>query len=360
MGKVFYRANEFKEQILQAKEKTFERGYLPGFRTLDDFMSFKRGYTTYLYAFPHTGKSVFMSDLLIHQAKRYNNKIAIFSPEFGKKESLIHSLVQTFVGKKMYGENKQFVSDDEWIHAMDFIDNHFVILDPPKKSRRKDAGLDFDHFNLEAAFNEVFKAKKQYGWDISLFVIDPMNHMEKSDIDRKKQTADYVLDSLMFVNEASETLNLHTIIVNHLRDAERITDKETGIEYYPKGYPGDLLGGQNNWRAGQQMINLHRNPAGVIEKSTGIPYPECSTEVLIQKSKPHSAGKVGDVRLYFDDFSQKFYEIVDGHKFFAGEYELKFGDVPEEMKPKSAIQPSSSWYEVDKEPELFKDDNEPF
>lgn len=360
MAKVFFRANEFRDQILKTKEKTFERGFLPGFKTLDEYMSFKRGHTTYLYAFPHTGKSVFMSDLLIHQAKRYDNKIAIFSPEFGKKESLIHSLVQTYAGKKMYGENKQYISDDEWLSAMDFIDAHFVILDPPKKSKRKAGELDFVQFNLEAAFNEVYKANKAYGWDISLFVIDPMNHMEKSDADRKKQTADYVLDSLMFINEASETLNLHAIVVNHLRDADRVTDKETGIEYYPKGYPGDLLGGQNNWRAGQQMINLHRNPAGVIEKTTGMPYPEFSTEVLIQKSKPASAGKVGDVRLYFDDSRQKFYEIIDGHRFYAGEYELKFSDIPEDMKPQPAIKPSSSWYEVDNEQQELPLDDEPF
>lgn len=361
MGKVFYRANEFKDSLLGFKDKAFERGYLTGFKTLDEYMSFKVGFTTYLYAYPHVGKTIFMNDILIHMAKRYGIKMCVYSPEAGKKEYLTLTMMQTYIAKKMHGENKQIITDEEWVSARDFIDAHFVILDPPKRSKRKKFNdLDFMRFSFDAAFNEVHKAQKEYGWNIEMLVVDPFNHMERKQEDDRMQTQDFVLNTLLFVNEASEEMGLHTTIVNHLRDTERITDKDTGIEYYPKPFPSENRGGTSWWQAGYQMAGLFRCPSGVIEKATGVPYPDDCTDVLVQKSKPFGAGKLGSVRLFFDDSKQRLYEVIDGHKFYAGEYELAFGDVPEEMKPKSAIQPSSSWYEVDKEPELFNDDNEPF
>lgn len=338
MSKVFFRANEFRQSIVESKSKTFERGYLTGFHTLDEYMSFKLGYTTYIYSFPHVGKSVFISDILISLAKRHDLKIAIYSPEFGKKESLVHSLVQAYMAKKLYGENRQESTDDEWFRAIDFVDSHFVILDPPKKAKRKKLSeggkLDFNRFSMDVAFRKVHEAETAYGWDIKMFVIDPFNYVDKSEEDDRKQTADYILDQLQYINELSEAMELHTILINHLRDADRIVDKDTGIEYYPKPFPSELLGGQQFWRVGYQMVGLFRCPVGVIEKGKGVAYPANATDVLVQKSKPYGAGKLGDCRLFFDDDRQCFYEFINGNKYYAGDYYQEVNGVtPKELKP---------------------------
>lgn len=321
MSKIFYRVNEFKDEVLSSRELIFERGYLCGFHSGNEYISYKKGFTSYFYAHPFSGKTSFILDQMVYIATKYGCKIAIYSSEGGDKNVLVSALVQVVLGKKLHGSNKSIVSIDEWITAMDFIDKHFVIIDPDLVSK------DAEKFSAKTAFNTVKLARKEYGWDIDIFVIDPFNYLMRDADQMKMSVADYTLDTLMFINKASHKMGLHTIICMHLRDDDLIEDKETGVSYMPRPYPSKIMNGQNVWRAAQAMIGLWRLPETVMEKGTGYPYPTNGTDILIQKNKIFGSGKgKGEFRLFFDDNKQKFYEEIDYKRYYIGEYESYFNN----------------------------------
>lgn len=317
MSKSYYRVNEFKDNILADRNKVFSRGYEIGFYSAMRYINLKKGATSYIYAFPFSGKSAFVYDVYMYMTKRYGIKVAIYSPEAGDRIALTSYLVQVYLGKKLHGEGAQIATDDEWLEALDFIDNHFIILDP------KLVGKDKKVFSAEECFRQVFAAQKEYGWKIEVLLLDPYNMLARRVEDRGLSIADYTLENLTYINSVAQEMDIHIQIVMHLRDAESITDKETGIEYMPKPFPNGLANGQSVWRVGRLMMGMWRCPAGVIEKGTGVPYPDNATDFLVQKNKTLGAGEVGNFRLYYDTSRQKFYEIVAGRRYYCGEYEAE-------------------------------------
>jgi len=341
MSKIYYRANEFRDGVVKAKTVAFERGMPVGFHTLHENISFKLGYTTYLYSFPGVGKTTFVNDILLNLAKTKGLKTAIYSPESGTKESIVASLIQTYLGKKMYGSNKSIVSVEEYMEAIDFIDGHFVIFEPNLSSKEA------NRFSFKEIFNTVHKAQSDYGWKIDMLIIDPFNFVQRDKEDDRLQMADYALQSLMFVTDASRKMNMHTVIVTHLQQDELITDKDTGTEYSPKPHPSKIAGGQAFWRTAFMSIGLWKCPYGVTEKATGMPYPKDAIDVMVQKAKPFGAGAISVTRMLFDDSKQRYYEEVDGKDYYIGEYEAYFNNTQAQQLKTKQLQPSKNWYDTE-------------
>lgn len=313
--KAYHRAGEFQQDVLSSRKIIFERGFDIGFHSAYKYISLKKKFTSYLYAFPNSGKTSILLDIYMHIARTYGTKIAIYSPEAGGKNHLVSYLVQVYLGKKLHGHNKQEATDTEWLEALNFIDGHFLLLAP------KLIGKDKILFDSKEMFNQIYLAQKDYGWDIELLLCDPYNQLSKSDQDRRKSIADFTLENLTYINQVADEMDMHIQIAMHLRDEDSSVDKDTGIEYMPKPFPNKLANGQSVWRVGQTMIGIHRLPSGIIEKTTGSAYPENGTDVLVQKNKVFGAGEEGGFRLYYDVDRQKFYEIIGGNKYYCGEYD---------------------------------------
>lgn len=334
MSKAYYRVSEFQQEVLDKRTETFERGFEIGFYSAYNYLNLKKKFTSYLYASPFSGKSSFVMDVYMHIARKYGAKIAIFSPESGGKEALVSYLVQVYLGKKLHGQEAKVAMDEEWLEALDFIDNHFLILDP------KVVGADKVEFTAQEVFKQLKDAVKEYGWSLDILLLDPLTMIRKGEEDRKKSIADFVLDMLYYFNHIADAWNIHIQIAMHTADSDTIVDKDTGIEYTPKPYPSRLHNGQNVFRTGQTMFGLWRCPAGVTEKKTGLPYPNDATDFLVQKNKILGAGDVGEFRLYYDVGAQKFYEIINGKKYYCGQYEEEMNrKIKGEVKP-SAMKPS--------------------
>ena len=335
MAKIYHRAGEFQQEILDSRKITFERGFDIGFYSAKNFISLKKGFTSYLYAFPFSGKTSLVFDIYMYIARTTGAKIAIYSPEAGGKNHLVSYLVQVYLGKKLHGVGSQEATDEEWLEAIKFIDEHFLLLVPKLVGKNKIL------FDSKEMFNQVYQAEQEYGWKIEILLADPYNQLSKNELERKKSTADFTLENLTYMNQVAEEMDMHIQIAMHLRDEDSIIDKDTGIEYMPKPFPNKLANGQSCWRAGQIMIGMHRLPNGVVEKSTGMPYPENGTDVLVQKNKVFGAGEVGGFRLFYDVLRQKFYEIISGQHYYCGEYEALVNAEP------IIIQPSTKFDEDD-------------
>lgn len=316
-NKAYYRVSEFKQEVLDSRSVTFGRGFDIGFQSAYDYLNLKKGYTSFVYSHPFTGKTSFEFDIYMYIAKKYGIVIALYSPEAGDKVALTSYLVQVYLGKKLHGKNAQKATDGEWLEALDFIDKHFILLDPKLVGKEKIT------FSAEEFFKQIYAAQQDYKVKVELALIDPYNLLSKSEEDRKKSIADYTLENLYYINSVAQSMDMHIRIATHLRDEDTIIDKDTGIEYMSRPFPNKVAQGQAWWRTGKTMVGMWRCPAGVIEKKTGVPYPDNSTDILIQKNKVFGAGEVGEFRLYFDDDRQKFYEIIAGKKYYCGQYEAE-------------------------------------
>lgn len=352
MVKAFYRAGEFKQDILDSRDEILESGFDIGFESAKEFINFKKKFVQYLYAFPFSGKTALMFDIYMHIAKKYKEKIAIYSPEAGGKNFLVAYLVQVYLGKKLHGSRRQKATDKEWEEAINFIDNHFVLLDP------KLIGKEKLEFSATEMFNQVYLAEKEYGWKIGFLLCDPYNMLGKTKEERQKTLADFTLESLTYINHVADAMNMNIVVAMHLRDEEMVTDKDTGIEYFRKPHPSKCANGQSVHRVMQIGLGIWRCPSGVIDASTGMEYPEYSTDVFIQKNKVQGAGGVGQFRLYYDEIKQRFYEIIVGKRYYCGEYEAE-QEKKKNSKPKTVdtIQPNYNFTKIEYPND---EDNAPF
>lgn len=338
MSKAYYRVNEFKGDVIAGRGKVLSRGYEIGFYSAMRYINLKKGSTSFTYAHPFSGKSAFWYDVYMYLAKRYGIKIGIYSPEAGDKVALTSYLVQVYLGKKLHGQDAQTATDEEWLEALDFIDKHFIILDP------KLIGKDKKVFSAEECFRQVYAAQKEYGWKIEVLLLDPYNMLSRRPEDRGMSIADYTLENLTYINSVAQEMDMHIQIAMHLRDSESIVDKETGIEYMGRPFPNGVANGQSVWRVGRLMMGMWRCPGGVIEKATGVPYPDNATDFLVQKNKVLGAGETGDFRLYYDVQRQKFYEIVAGRRYYCGEYEAEINKLSGNSSPSQAAAPDDDLF----------------
>jgi hypothetical protein len=302
MSKKYHRAIECREEIHSAKDETFEKGWYCGWECGDDFLSFKEGYTTYLYSHPHQGKTVFVIETLIHLAKNEGKVTCIYSPETGGKKEMFWNLIQVYTGKRMYGMAAHRITPKEIDEAIAFINKHFIVIEHDPFASGK-----MERFTVKDIFNQVYLAEQEYKLKVNVLCIDPFNLLDRELEDDRKAIQDYVLGTLSFINSASRKMKMHTILVAHLSGEDIIVDKDTGIEYMPKPHPSKLAGGQSFWRAGFQMVGIWREPYGIIDRS-GMPYQENCMQVLVQKTKPFGVGKLGVFKVFYDTDTHTLYE----------------------------------------------------
>ena len=331
MSKTYYRVSEFQEEVLSCRKQVFERGFDIGFHSAYNFLSLKRKFTSYIYAEAFSGKTSFLFDIYMYIAKKYGCVICLYSPESGGKNALISYLVQVYLGKKLHGKEQQEATDEEWLSALLFLDKHFIILDP------KVVGKNKVDFTTETLFQQIYEAEKEYNLKIDILLIDPHTMLRKSELDRKKSISDYILDNLYYINHVAESMDIHIQIAMHSTSESTIVDKDTGIEYNPKPHANRIANGRNVFRTGQTMMGLWRCPEGVIDKTTGMPYPANATDFFIQKNKILGAGDVGSFRLFYDVGRQKFYEEIAGQRYYCGEYEALITAEPSVMQPSKSF-----------------------
>lgn len=319
--RLFYKPYEDKEQLLATRKDSFKKGNPTGFKCLDSIASFLPKYQTLLFAPPSTGKSVIMMDILMAQAEMGRN-VCIFSPEFRDRKELINALVQARLKKCFFGRLGQSISDDEYLSALEFINNHFIILVKPK--RKKDGSQ--QKMTVYNIFKTAHEAAKQFNMKLDFLLIDPINYIERGEGERFMDTQDYVLNMYDQVAEFSELMDIHTILSAHTRDVELLTDRESGKRYYGVLHPSEVMGGQSNYRAAYQILHLWRAPEGVLDEN-GIPYPPNYTRIYNMKVKPFGTGRVGNTGeqpgmdgCYFDPDTFTMYEIVEGRRYYRNEY----------------------------------------
>lgn len=345
--RLFFRALEDKESLLSTRQVAFSKGYKTGFKCLDEILSFKKGYSTIVYSPPHVGKSVITLDILMAQAE-LGRRTIIYSPEFRDRAELINALVQARLKICFFGKDASKVTDDLYLEALAFVHEWFVIIIKPK--RKPDNSQ--ERMSIKKIYREVKNAMDYYTVKFDFLFIDPFNYIEKDGEEKFMESQDFVLSANDQFAEYSEALGLHTIISAHTRDIDLITDKDSGIQYYPVGHPSWIMGGQSWYRSAFQIVHYWRAPEGVFDRD-GYPYSANFNRIFTQKSKPFGVGKIGDTGnngLFFDPDTYTMYELVDGKKYYRNEWYEKDKEKKDKVPTKTAIQPNINFGNLGEDP----------
>lgn len=330
-GKCYFTLLDVEKDFFDIYEKGRERGVDVGWKSAQEYMSIKLGTTSYVYALPYSGKTQWWNEVLVNLSKFYGWKHAILSPETGTPADIYAELVSIYSGKNFTGEYK--MSEQERKEAREFIEKHFIVVDP------SDKGL-----NIDDVFDQVDGAEREYGVKIHTITIDPWNELDMDLSVHGGREDKYLERVLTRLRQNAHSKQRHNCIITHVRDMEK--QKDGDQRYYPVSSPNDVAGGRLWWRKGMQMISVYR-PLDIknqpLKDENGEPYQENETHIYIQKSKPKGVGKVGMFKLYYDWKTNRYYEILDQINL-TKEYSRKFWeDNSIEVKEQPTLSPNEDF-----------------
>lgn len=303
LGKIYFTFNETREEVNELWNNGMQRGHEIGLINKD--ISIKRGCTTYIYAAPAAGKSQIWFEWLVNISVRYGEFHVIFSPETGGAADIYIELIEIYARADFYDTYGAKMDADQRKSAEAFVDQHFIVLDPD------DGVLDLDSF-----FEYVDEIEEKYKVSIFSCTIDPWNELEH-DFSRNNGREDaYLSVALGKVRKNARSRNRHNCILTHVVGQAIETQKNPDMRYYPMPTYREVAGGQTWSRKGLQMIGLWRPKRGLNDEF-GIPYPENTTVVEVQKSKPKGIGKVGRFELYYNIKRHSYFENLGTSTVYA-------------------------------------------
>lgn len=307
--KIFYRVNEFREEVEHLYETGITRGAYVGFETLHEYFSLKMGATTYIYGAPFSGKTEFWLDVLVTLSELYGYRHVLYTPETGNRQQIVGELISKKCRKPFYKQFQGHVNDKEYWEAIDWVNEYFFIVDPEEE-------VTVDDF-----YKAVDEIEKEYSVKVHTTMCDPFNELKHSLKDDDGRQDLYIENKLGFIRRNAQKHERHNAIITHVGQQElskgRNAKGEEGVFYKP-AMPQQIAGGQAWYRKAMNLISVYRPPFGFIDPNTGAPYEENETQIIIQKFKPKGTGKRGTVKLYFDIQQNRYYEKINGDKRYAG------------------------------------------
>jgi hypothetical protein len=292
---IFKKPSTFFDDIDNLREHGEEKGVYHGFQSLDDYISFKEGCTTIVYGAPYSGKSQFTFEILVNLSEYYGQKHAIYSPETGSKERIAAEIMAVFCRKRnIFNDSEYSINDRMFENAKDFLDKHFFIAE------------DYEGITVEDFFNSIESIESEYKIKINNSVIDHMGLLNQDLSSFGGREDKWISHALKVVNNDALKNNRHNIVVAHVISQKPIITN--GVSWFPPAHPREIAGGQNYFRLGQQIILVYRPPANLPDE-TGVPYEENAVIISVRKSKPKGIGKLGQVKIFYDWKTNRYYEI---------------------------------------------------
>lgn len=305
--KKYFRLDEVSKNIAELYEKGITRGVYLGFEGLHEYFTIKQSSTTYIYSQPFAGKSEFWFEIMMNLSEMYGYNHAIYSPESGDKSEIFAELVSKRVQKPFYKNVKGHMTEQERLTAEGFIREHFIIIDP------EDADMSIEDF-----FALVVEIEAEYGIKIHTTCCDPFNELKHDMSDENGARDLYIENRLGLIRRDARKHKRHNCIITHASDqGQPITDGMTGTRYYPPATPRQIAGGQAWFRKAMNLICVWRPPVGVVDTKTNEVFLENEAHIIIQKYKPKGVGKKGMAKIYYDEFKNRYYEIINGERRYA-------------------------------------------
>ena len=263
-------ALKHKERLIEGFNKGKEPGESCGIFQLDNNFTIRKGFMYCFTGWPGSGKSEFLTQIALYQAKKHQRKVGIYSPESYPVEDFIDSVVHCYLGKTTDKRFPNVCTEKEYISAIEFIDKYFFFLD---WKETPDVSKVIDGFTFLKTLGAEF------------FIVDPFNSL--------------VTDG--------EGANLAVSIKNNLTNFKRFTSQNkviTCLVEHPKT-PTDMkdydnipnnrnmFGGTMWWNKIDVGVSVHRMNR----------HDKNDDQVIIQTWKiknQHLNGTPGEVIIHYD------------------------------------------------------------
>src|SRR5690606_6869100 len=230
----------------------FVKGVSCGFKVGDEYISYRKGYTTGIFSYSAQGKTQFLIEQLIHTAREAGWKHAIWLTETGKKEEIIMDFVMTYLGKS-YFDPDNYPTEEEEDAALKWMEDHIYIIDHEESM-----------LNLRDIYTAVTEFEKQTGLKMDTVSIDNASNLSREPEQERSSIAEYMNYIMRSTARASIKKDYHTFILFHLNKPDYMmecpTQKKAGGEYryHPAPSHYNISGGQQINFLGFQLIGIYR------------------------------------------------------------------------------------------------------
>lgn len=302
--KLYSTIQESSSQVSKLFNEGRQRGYYVGFECLKDIFSIIPGTTLYLYGAPFSGKTHVKYEFLMYLTEAYKWKHAVFDPETGTKEDIIQHLIEIYTRKKFHGPNK--MSEAERMQAEMYLNDYFFIIDP---------GM--EDMTIKKFYAECEKIEKEKKVKLNTTSIDPYDDLKEDagEFNMNSTGADYLTEVLKYARRKAKEQSWYNIIVTHVRDQDKVKDRDSGIWYYPPPTPREIAKGQAWFRKGMAMVGIWRCPKGLCDDE-GRPFEWNQLYFIPHKQKPKGVAINGDK----PPFASMFWDPETGRYFERDEF----------------------------------------
>lgn len=343
---------DYTDSVMNHYETGVARGVDTGFKTLDELLSFKLGYSTFYLGFAGAGKTEFHMEMMFNQTEKFGWKHCFLSGEIGNMDDVIAELISKFLRKPFFKSNP-FGAEEKEIHsAMNWLNEYFFPID----------GDETDH-TIDSFYEYCKSLEKEKKIKLQSTSLDPFNDLSEDLASYGNREDKYLAWALKKVRQGAKVNNWHNNIVTHAKDMPPIVLKDAvNQDVYCTSIPtlnsfaGGAVWGRRAfnvvgvWRPEHNRINGTVNLT--INPTTGMPFAENEAIVKILKAKPKGTAKKGATSVFFDWQKNRYYEMVEGHKFYAFEH-LQ----PPKLHPDKFTMPVSETFDTTK---IIEDEQIPF
>lgn len=274
-----FEIDDLRDEVFALYEHGTPNGAHPGWDCLNDLYRPVLGQWTAVIAIPGSGKTAWMAALMVNLAREQDWKFAVFPAENLPAAEYASMLAEIYLGAPFNDGPTPRMSREDLGAALDWLQEHFVILSP------NDDELDLDSLLSMA---KAYCLRR----GINGFVIDPWNELDHKQPANQTETQ-YVSHSLIKVRRFAKSHNIHVWIVVH---PTKLAKDREGRYPVPTLYDA---AGSAHWRNKADFgIAIYRH----FDDHTK------PTEIHVQKVRWKWAGKLGLAYLYFDKVCGRYSE----------------------------------------------------
>ena len=275
-------ADDLTEEIDAIYDNGYPTGEGVGMQTLDTHVKFMPGQVTVATGVPGSGKTNFFNWISVRLANRYGWRFGVFSPEQSPSSVVYISLMESYIGKPYQVINEKYknaiMTRTEKEMGKSFVNDHFYVM----KDEEMDATLE----GILSKAEELVRSKGIRG-----LIIDPWNWVDQTMNPGENETQ-YTNRAMSQIVRFARKFSVHVFLIAHPRKMYR--DRETGEYDVPTLY--DISGSSAFFNKAHNGVVVHRK------------FSDNTITIYIQKVKYKWLGKLGDIQMLFDLFSNSYTE----------------------------------------------------
>lgn len=274
-----YTVDDLSERIDLLYEKGLTRGESPGWPTLENLYTVKKGQFTVLTGVPGSGKTQVLDNIMVNLARDKGWRFAVCSLENQPLEQHAATLLEIKTQEPFSPGPTPRMSVQTRDEAKAWLNKHFTFLLPTENDCTITGLLDL-----------ADKVRQKHGLDG--LVIDPWNEFEHRRPAMMTETQ-YTSDILSRIRRFGRTHEIHTWLVAH---PTKLTRDKDGKYPIPTLYD---ISGSSHFRNKCDM--------GLVAWRDSNE-PKSATVIYVQKVRFRWCGQLGSMELHFDPVTGCYYE----------------------------------------------------